>query len=307
MELQTSLAILAKVREKKANSAAAFANTVHGMENAQLKADALKDVRNLFLATLGVGMAARGGTGLINLFKQQTPKKTRSGPVMLPLPYPVEPESMPANVIKKSSFLSGDAASTKAGIPLYGPAMMFGGLAGLGLGWKGLDAALDARRKRATQEELDRARSEFHDAMLSQFPEPLKINPGQNKRASETSTMTKVGQALDRTFAKLNECLVRGEKVGFDLSNAGGAAVGGYGMYAGLSSLLAGALVYDKMKKRSQRAVIDKALQRRQRRNFATQPTEIYAIPEPVSKIPAMGRQEQLQLLSSPPEGSPSA
>lgn len=78
-------------------------------------------------------------------------------------------------------------------------------------------------------------------------------------------------------------------KQALDLSNLAGQAAGGYGMYAGLSGLLTGALVYDKMSKRSRRAVLDSALKKRQRRRFMQQPTEIYAQPEPVAVGAAEG------------------
>jgi hypothetical protein len=41
------------------------------------------------------------------------------------------------------------------------------------------------------------------------------------------------------------------------------------------------ALVYDKARKRQRRAIIEKAIQRRDRRNFNVAPPEITAVPEP--------------------------
>lgn len=253
--------------------AQAFSGAVQGMAAGQLKSDALKDVASVGLGALGVGAAGRGLVGLIQMMRQK--KKTRSGPAYLPLPYPAE--------AKTAGFLDGDAASTKGGIPWYGPAVLGGGLAGLGLGWKGMDKVLDSRRQREQQAELEQARQEFHDALLGQYDEPIKTHPSlMKKRGGDESTMEKVGKALDDLFDKFEAAKEDTEKSAVDWSNLAGQAAGGYGMYAGLSGLLTGAVVYDKMSKRSRRAVLEKALQQRQRRKFMQSPTEIMAVPEPM-------------------------
>lgn len=180
---------------------------------------------------------------------------------------------------KQANFLGGDAATTKSGIPWYGPAMLLGGLAGLAGGWKGMDTVIDQRRRREQEEELDAARQEFHDALLGQYAKPGAKQAGDD-------TMVKVGRVLDTLFDKLAGAVTSDapvpEKRALDLGNLAGQAAGGYGMYAGLSGLLTGAMIYDKMQKRSRRAILEKALQRRQRRRFMQQPTELYAQPEPV-------------------------
>lgn len=386
-----------KMEEKKGfdPSGDAFAEALQDMASKQLKSDALRDVSRVGLTTLGLGAAGRGIIGLIQSLKANKPKRTRSGPAYLPLPYPAKTANekqalspqfllqaarsavnrMPqigygraqrfvgkaeANVQrqvgsnprvplaggaatananaahnavqsihgglrtgtfnapgatapsaaqtrvtdramglgpfpqfgKTASFLSGDSATTKGGIPWYGPAVMLGGMGGLALGWKGMDRILDARRKREMTAEMDRARQQFHDALLSQYDEPRKTNPALVSKTASDSVMEKVGTVLDVLFdkfeaAKEKEAETLGQKQAFDWSNAGGRAAGGYGMYAGLSGLLTGALVYDKMQKRSRRAVLDKALQQRQRRKFMQQPTEIVAVPEPMPGMKA--------------------
>ena len=274
MDKHTAEMILAKVHEKRADPAGeAFAGAMQNMANAQLKSDAMKDVGNLGMAALGVGLGGRGLVGLLNLLKQR-PKKPRSGPALLPLPYPAEP--------KMAGFMGGDSATSKSGIPWYGPAMFFSGLAGLGAGWKGMDAVLDRRRRKELESQTNRARQEFNQAMMASYDHPI-----QTKLASDT-TMQEVGNGLDQVFIKFATLLDMAQtnpllKTAFDAKNMGGAAVGSYGLYAGLSGLLAGSLLYGKTKKRSQAAIIQKALQRRQRRQFMQQPTEIYATPVPVT------------------------
>lgn len=276
-----------RIRRKQADSGQAFADAIQQMSAQQLRSDALHDVANLGMLSLGAGAAGRGAIGLFQLLRRGRPRKSRSGPVGLPLPVPV----------KAGSFLGGDAAASKSGIPWYGPAMLGAGLAGLGLGWKGVDAVLDSRRRRETQEDLDQSREAFHAALLGQYDQPLKLHSIQGKVAedqapdSTVSVMLKVSEALDKAFARVESVLAEAQtpappplpiKSAIDWSNIAGQAAGGYGMYAGLSSLLTGALIYDKIQKRSRRAVLEKALQRRQRRKFMQQPTEVYAVPEPV-------------------------
>jgi hypothetical protein len=236
-----------------------FANAVNQMQTAQLKSDSMKDVKNLGILSLGVGAAGAGAIGLYNVLKRNKERKTH-GPAVLPMSLPT----------KGASFLAGDDAATKSGIPWYGPAMLMGGLAGLGLGWKGTDYLLNRRRKSEGQAELDKARQEFNDALLAQNAAP--------KTASErSSTMEKVGRDLDRLFDMLQAPL---QKEALDLANAGGQALGGYGMYAGLSGLLTGAVLYNQAKKRSRQAVLEAAMKRRHRRNFMQSPTSIEAVPD---------------------------
>ena len=301
MDKATSLSILSKVRaEKQGNEE--FVSALHQMANNQIQADGLRDVRNLALATAGVGLGLRGLTGLVNLMRKPA-KKTRSGPAELPLPYPVEADAAPDTVFKTAgSFLAGDMASTKGGMPWYGPSMLFAGLGGLAAGWKGMDYLLDKRREAERQRELENARQDFHDALLSQYDKPLDSPSGsvnvkpKLKKAGEESTMEKVGQELDRRFDQFSGLV---EKQGIDWGNLAGGATGMYGMYAGLTGLLAGAVAYDKFKKRSRGAIIDKALQRRERRRFMQAPTEVYAVPEPVKVLPRVAPDEEAELLKA--------
>lgn len=266
----------------------AFGGAVDDAGSTLLQTQGLRDVRNLGLAGLGVGAAGRGLVGLIQLLKSNKPKKMRSGPAELSLPYPAEAEEKAGFDI--AGFLGGNSATTKAGIPWYGPAMLGGAALGLGAGWKGMDAVLDARRKREMDGQLDSARQEFHDALMSQYDEPQKVdhrNVSGTKKAAD-ATMAAVGAGLDALFTKVAAVLDDPgvEKAALELpsmANAAGVGAGAYGMYAGLSGLMAGALMYNKTNKRSRRAILESALKKRQRRQFMQRPTEITAVPEPVA------------------------
>jgi hypothetical protein len=283
---QTCSAILKRAQEarnelakKAAGEPLDFSDAVQSANSAGLRSEALGDIRNLFLTSLGAGLVGRGGVGLVNTLMRNRQRKQKTGPTLLSMPYPAEPKI--ANWL--TDGLAGDSASTKGGIPFYYPGMTAAGLAGIGLGWKGLDAVLEKRRKSEREQELGQARQQFHDALMSQYTQPVKT-PGAliNKSAAEQTTMTKVGSALDKVWEKCSQALdTVTSKEAFDIPNALGASAGAYGAYAGLTGLMSGAFIYDKMKKRSRGAILDKAMQRRRRREFMQRPTEIFATPEP--------------------------
>ncbi len=258
----------------------AFAGVVQNMTAQRLQSDAFKDVQDFGLGGLGVGIAGRGLLGLVQHLRANRPKKTRTGPAHLPMPFPAAPE-------KVGSFVAGDMASTKDGIPWYGPASMLGLAGGAALGWKGMDMLINRQRRKKMESELSDAREQFHDALMSQYSKPVEIHPElMNKNAEDANTMVKVGQALDElydTFLTAMQAQDTNVKQAMDLPNMAGQLTNRYGMYAGATGLLAGALVYDKLSKRSRRAVLESALKKRQRRRFMQQPTEIYAQPEPMA------------------------
>jgi hypothetical protein len=198
-----------------ADAGAAFADAVQSQAASRLKSDALGDVGSLGLLAVGAGAAGRGALGLVQLLHRakRAKKNTRSGPIGLPILSP------PAE--KLGNFLAGDAAGSKAGIPWYGPAMLGTGLAGLGAGWAGVDALLNSRRKHETEDELNSARQDFHDALMSQYAP---------KRADDSAAAA--AEHLDAAFESVSDAV---EKRGVDWSNVAGQAAGGYGMYAGLS------------------------------------------------------------------------
>lgn len=290
MDMQTCQVILRKAeqRRKEANAALpSYGDAVQNVANTQLRADAFSDIKNLALLSLGVGAAGRGVMGLANLLKPKKPKPT-SGPVLLPLPYPAEAKTAGAF----GDFFAGSDASTKLGIPWYAPAMMTASMAGFGAGWKGIDSVLDKQRRQEMDERLNKARQQFHDALLGQYEQPL-TPPGQ-KAAQASNEMREVGQALDRLWEKL-AAVLGNEKLAIDLSNVAGVGAGLYGAGAGLAALLSGSFVYDRMAKRSRRAILEKALKRKQRADFQKSPTQIYAIPEPVVAPPPPLNPEELQ------------
>jgi len=288
-------------------------------KNTALRESAMGDVGKILGIGLGVGAGARGAVGLHHMLRQNMAgARSTAGSAMLPLPIPAEEEDedvpkRKAAMDKEATpvpWLLGGDATTKGGIPWYGLSMLAGGLGGLGLGWKGVDAVMESRRKTEREQALDSARQEFHDALLSQYDKPKAVAKSAGDHTFKGEDCPKCGasmegdpysgacnscghkwgekKALDEALDRLYDAFVEkqaalSDYLGQGSSNVLGQAMGGYGMYAGLSSLLTGAVVYDKMRKRSRSAVLQKALQRRDRRKFNQSPTEIFATPEPIA------------------------
>jgi hypothetical protein len=258
---------------------------MQSQNHAMLGQEAMNNVGTLGLTALGVGAAARGAVGLYHILRNNfgKPKRTRSGPALLSLPYPVAKEA-----------LDLDTNVTRVGgLPWYGPAMMATGLAGLGVGWKGVDMVLKRRAKKDREAQLAAARQQFHDSLVSQYDKPYAATGPFGKAAADKTHRSELGYQLDRLYNAVTEKVATfGDEMG--------QLAGGYGMAGGTLAFLTGAIVYDKMKKRQQRAILEKALQKRERRRFAQQPTEITAVPEPFHQ-PVFNPRAELKLLRQPP------
>lgn len=265
---------------------AAFSQAHQAAQATELRSHALDDIKNVAMLSLGAGAAGRGTVGLVQMLRANRAKKTRSGPANLPLPYPADAKTAADGedtswLSRLGRFAGGDLASSKGGIPYYQPAVVMGGLGALGLGWTGMDALINNRRQSAMQADLTAAKQQFHDALLGQYDEPVQPMPGKEKtKVAADATMATVGRELDALFAALSAA---GEKrAAIDWNNLAGQVGGSYLLYGGLSGGLAGTIAYQQTQKRSREAILEKALQRRQRRKFMQQPTEIYATPEPM-------------------------
>lgn len=270
---------------------------MQGEHRSLLNREAMGNVGTLALASLGVGAGLRGAVGLYNVLKNNfgKPKRTRSGPALMGLPYPVAKTAADA----PGHFLP-EVTQIKS-LPWYGPAMMFGGLASLGAGWKGVDMLLKRRARKDREAQLSAARQQFHDALVSQYDKPYTAAGPVGKlaadRAESGAPASALGVELDRLYAGVEKAAALWGTIPDDLA---GQSLGWYGMLGGGAAALTGAIVYDKLKKRQQRAILEKALLKRERRRFNQQPTEITAIPEPFHQ-PAVNRLAEMRLLRQPP------
>lgn len=200
------------------------------------------------------------------------PPKTQDMEVLLPAELEEEEEkqatesfidrAMDKLPIKMGPEGGSPNASNNTGVPYYIPAMMLGLPAAGVLGWKGMDAIFDKQRRLRSQSKLDKAKKEYEEELL-----------GSYKQGSAN-----VADELDQVFDKFEKAAA--------FENMPGQLKGLLATYAALSAPAAYLFVDDKLKKNSQKAVLEKAIKERSRRAAQQQPTQLYATPRPV-ELPA--------------------
>ena len=178
------------------------------------------------------------------------------------------------------NFLGGGEASTKAGVPWSGPAMLAVGAGGLYGGWKGIDHVLDQRRKAQMAQDVQKAREEYNQALISQYDKPRTVG----------TLTTKVAAALDDLFDTLENLPAEKQAAWNNL----GATTNAYLTLATIASALTAKGVYDSVKKRQPGAIMAEAQKRRERKLFANQPTQLFANP---STVPARSPESPKQQL----------
>lgn len=234
--------------------------------------NALNRLGGTLMAGLGLGATGRGLMGLYNLMAPQKdvvgPKIVGQGTMPVPYPQEAEEEEVEEKAANIGQFLKGDYASNAASVPWMMPASVLGGLGSIYGGWKGMDYILDQRRKAKLESEVERAKTDFNQAMLEQHVD-------EEKKSSEAS----LSRDLDALYDQIEKVAISG----VDWGNVGGQAAGAYGTYAGLSALLAGLATHSFASKRSKRELLRKAQQRRARRLAQQRPAEIFATPTPVT------------------------
>lgn len=229
--------------------------------NSALRSDALKDVLYTSLGSLGLGAAARGAVGLVNLLRDNKPKRElRHGPAELPFPLPTKQAGF-------GDFLAGTGASGKWAIPWYGAGMFGGGVASGALGWHAVDSLMKDRRKSEREDELEKARHAFRTALLAQHDD-------KDKQAAE-GEWAEAGRELDRQFQQLEK------QAEWNWQDIPGGALSAYGAYALPMALLSGMAGYNHYQKNSRRTLLEKAMRERKRQQAQEQPAEIYAVPVP--------------------------
>lgn len=240
---------------------------------------ALTRAKDIGLTALGVGGALAGARGLARLLRRNSKPADEDSALMgstqLPFRYPVAMKN--AGIM---DFLNGGGATSPAevpwALPLYGAALAGGGLAGHSI----ISSLLDRQRKREYKGDLQRARNEFQQAMLSQYTKPLAAP----KTAAESPPIT-----VFQKLAEIRKAFAANvEKIAFlsipasKKANWLGAAAGGAGLYALLSSVGAGAAAYKFMQQKQKSEAIDRALRDRRRQEYANNPPPIVAFPAPV-------------------------
>ena len=286
MDSRVSAEILRRVREireKRADAPLSAAiEAARQIQSNTLRSDALKDIASAGMVGLGVGAGARGLSGLLGLLSRNTKHDrlmARPAVVSIPIPQPPGDKTKSAGL---RDFLAGNYALGKGAIPWYLPAVAAAPVAGVAAGWEGVGKLLNAPREAEEDAELESARREFQDALVGQH-QPAGARLEHRKQAAADS----LGANLDRIFDGL-------QKRGVDLGNLvgrlaklttepAGYAAGMYGLYAVPAAVGTGLMAYSQTAKRQRDALLEKAMQKRQRRRFMQSPPEIYARTTPVS------------------------
>lgn len=173
------------------------------------------------------------------------------------------------------NFLLGDHATTPQGVPWLMPGVMLGGAAAGATGWKLVDYLLDKRRKAEMDTDVDKARGEFQQALLSAYP-------GQKTAAAGT-----LGAELDALYDDFEKTAAA--------SDWAGAAAGAAGTGMGMLGMLAALVSYQEASKRSRSSLMNKATTNWQRRMWREQPPAVQVTPKRVqpSAIPQLDAEQE--------------
>lgn len=272
MDSATLAAVREKIEQKSANAElSGFANAIQSAAANQMQRDTLRKALHFVAAAGGIGMGVRGLAGLAGMLHSNRPKPMSAvSPIVLEVPvHNGEEERKYAFDFGK--FMKGDNAVTPAGIPWAMPAFVLGGgAAGYG-GWKLMDSLLERRRKDELEGELDMARKDFHNALHAQAL-------GGAKAATAEPTLN---EKLDRLFDMTEKAANVFEQPG----HYAGVAAGMYGTIGGLATIGTALAVYNAMKKRQERSLVERAQKTRMRKLYEQQPLPIYTKPVRAPKL----------------------
>jgi hypothetical protein len=267
----------------------------------------LRDAAGLGLAGLGIGAGARGLTGLYNTTARRK-KNPYPGAMLTSVPIPVE-----AGAMGKAGMVDSYQNHWS-----YAPTLAVAGGLGLYGGWKGVDALLSKRRQDANEQDVEDARQDFERSLVESYPKARKphgvtsIDAGK-LAGDQQDTALQLGSALDALYDKLQEK----QASGLASWNFGGLADPNmtqrvaqlYLLYGLGSGGLAGKAMYDAETKQSGPKVLQKAIDRRNRRMYSQRPSEVMAMPKPVPvsenfMSPGGGADRDMQAEADPSEKS---
>jgi hypothetical protein len=264
----------------------------------QAAAAGLGDMPYYALSGLGVGAAAAGVKNLWNMLTRTTRPLHAKFPGAVVTDIPVPADTMPARdkdaalnpLVQALSNMSFGKVVDKANFPWYTPGSL--AMEGLGAvaGWKGVDGLADMQRHSQQDHELQKAKQDFEQAMLSSNPQSPQF------KVAEASAGSQLGLLLDRIWEKAaaSQPDAIPEKVAASwweglkdtLGPYADTAAGTYGYYALPAAVMGAYGGYSLAEKGSRRAVLQKALDRRLRASYQAQPSAIYAVPRPVPSAP---------------------
>lgn len=249
MDIETAKDLLGRIAEKKSFDGIGLSSATPVSDSTSKKFyrnKAIKDVSKNLLLALGLGAAFRGSQGLTGLFKKEKPL-TPYRTVELPISYPGKEEDEKVAYSEYSNSW-------------YLPSMLIGTpLAAYG-GWKAVDKLLDSQRKERSKDELADAKKDYEAAVLSAYKQ------AENNLTTDELLDSVYSQAKTKSASDL-----------WDMTKGLGLT---YALTAGPLGFM---LVNNAMKKNSKRALLEKAMKERARRQAMRQPAELYAVPTPQS------------------------
>ena len=280
MDEQVAKQLLSKVRETEKTAIFGWLKGESGIDWSKVQADASSQsaknrtgqiIQGLLLAG-ATGAGLRGMVGLNRMAKEVTPRPSKT--VDMEVPFPVAKEEEEEKLASESEVVdrffdnlnfgpkSEPQATHNTGVPWYIPSMMLGLPAAGVAGWKGMDAIFDKQRKSRSRRQLAKAKEDYEEELL-----------GSYKQGSDSAV-----DKLDKAFESFEKAAA--------FENVSGQLKGLLATYALLSGPAAYMYVNDKMKKNSQKAILEKAVKERSRRAAQQQPLELYATPKPVEIEP---------------------
>lgn len=281
-------------------------------ENAQFNAQqaASNDVLRYLGLAAGTGIAARSLYGLAQQFRSNTGKDTGPGRLV-----PIEVEEVieqtkarqksrrrrpgaPQLKAAESSlydWLVGKGATNPHHIPLFYPAAATAVLGGYFGGKKLMDKALDMRKRKHLQQQLDAARQDYYSALLGDAEEPkvaaaaTELEIELEKLADDMvelltlATSAPPAKEAAEVDVKIAPDAVQKLPQGWldTFSGETGRTLGLYGTLALLLATPAAVAGWRNTRARQPGKVLDEALSLRARERYGKQPPPVFAVPAP--------------------------
>lgn len=247
--------------------------------NAWLRHDALKDVLTWGALAGVTGAGIKTTMSLPYLFGRR--KKDPNRPITADEVPVYEPALQKAAGPEEAGgfwpWLMGHGATEKAQMPLYLGGMTAATIGGLAGGHALAGSLIEKKRKADLAAELEDARTEYRNALVSNYAPKAVISPPHLKTAEDCGTV------LDRLADELGVDAMSIEKAAETGAQMFGRLASGYGAFAVPVAALSGLAAYKYTKSRSDDELLEKALKERQRLRAAQRPPEVYAVPEPVT------------------------
>lgn len=273
--------------------------------------EALETLRNWMIGAGATGVAARSLVGAGDLFgKRQLPKM--QSPLVVDVPYKIrkkqEEEMMPPTMMPKvagsqswSQWLAGQGLPSGEGYnaPWFIPALGLGVPAAGAGGWHIMDKVLRARKKQNLEDELEDAKTDMRTSELGKF-KPLELG----KMSADYTAIINGNTPEDKNLKQAADNLSKLAEVGLNPTSwPWGAALGTYGLLAGLGGTGAGYVAYNYARNMDPAKRKAKAMKDQLEEAERGRPPEIFArlVPtdEAGNRIP---RRQQRMLESESPE-----